>query len=757
MTETEQLVRDISKGLIAWYQFHIQDSVLYIGNEDDALAELLYKMQEEGKIATVCLLSCNDFIENITWDTNENLFDVVISIEDIEKVADTARFLESVKKHLLPDGRLILGANNRLGIRYFCGDRDPYTGRNFDGIENYRRYAVKKEDVLPGRMYDKYTLDKMLKNAGFEYRFFYSVFSDLKNPALIYAEDFIPNEELSVRSFPMYNNPDTVFLEEEYLYTDLIRNGMFHVMANAFLIECAFQKPVRNDPRVEHITTSVDRGKENALFTIIYNNGIVEKRAVYKEGRKRLENLYIHGEELKNRGLSMVDAKIDNHAYVMPYINAETALSYLRRIAKADKIQFIHAMDKFYNTIKQSSDLYEKEDIKGKNNYLKKGYLDMVPLNCFIVDAEYVFYDQEFVLEDCPLGAVALRLVDQVYRGNFELEAIVPKNFFYKRYNLNDRVDEYRRIVSKFLDDLRNIQKLKVYYDKYSRDLEVVNSNRQRMNYSEGEYNRIFVDSLKDLGDRKLILFGSGAFAKQFISMYGKTYPIFAVIDNNSNRQGQSINGLEISSPEILRTMDKDACKVMICIKSYLSVVKQLEDMGIKNYGVFDPSCSYARTIKNENQSNIKPYGEECKVSNEPTKKKYRVGYVAGVFDLFHIGHVRLLQKAKEQCEYLIVGVVSDEDCYKQKDKYPIIPCEERVEVLKVCKYVDQVEPLPSGFGGIRDAYKMFQFDVQFSGDDHGEEGNWLANKEYLKKHGADLVFFNYTKGTSSTEIRKKM
>ena len=129
----------------------------------------------------------------------------------------------------------------------------------------------------------------------------------------------------------------------------------------------------------------------------------------------------------------------------------------------------------------------------------------------------------------------------------------------------------------------------------------------------------------------------------------------------------------------------------------------------------------------------------------------YRIGYTTGVFDLFHIGHLNILQKAKEQCRYLIVGINSDELTMQYKDKTPVIPIEERVKIVRSIKCVDEVS--------VRDsldkveAWKEFHYNAIFQGSDWVNSKAYPGAKLFLEGHGCDIVLFDYTVTTSSTLV----
>lgn len=135
-------------------------------------------------------------------------------------------------------------------------------------------------------------------------------------------------------------------------------------------------------------------------------------------------------------------------------------------------------------------------------------------------------------------------------------------------------------------------------------------------------------------------------------------------------------------------------------------------------------------------------------------EKKYKIGYTTGVFDMFHIGHLNILKRAKEQCEYLIVGVSTDEVVETYKHKTPVIPYEERCAIVSAIKYVDEVVPQLSM--NKMEAYKKLKFDALFHGSDW--QGSDMYNRivDEFASVGVDVVFLPHTDGVSSTMIREK-
>ena len=131
--------------------------------------------------------------------------------------------------------------------------------------------------------------------------------------------------------------------------------------------------------------------------------------------------------------------------------------------------------------------------------------------------------------------------------------------------------------------------------------------------------------------------------------------------------------------------------------------------------------------------------------------KKYKVGYTTGVYDMFHIGHLNILKRAKEQCEYLIVGVTTDE-LVSYKNKKAIIPHEERMAIVESIKYVDQAVPQESM--DKMAAWEEYKFDVMFVGSDWKGTDKWNEFESQFGEVGVDIVYFPYTQGTSSTKLR---
>ncbi|WP_456847164.1 adenylyltransferase/cytidyltransferase family protein [Cellulomonas sp. P5_C6] len=131
------------------------------------------------------------------------------------------------------------------------------------------------------------------------------------------------------------------------------------------------------------------------------------------------------------------------------------------------------------------------------------------------------------------------------------------------------------------------------------------------------------------------------------------------------------------------------------------------------------------------------------------------VGYAPGVYDLFHVGHLNILRHARQHCDHLIAGVVSDENAERVKGKAPVVPLSERLEVVSALSIVD--EAVAEVWGSKRETWDHVRFDVIFKGDDWRGTPKGAALEASMAEVGVRVIYFPYTVHTSSTQLRRAL
>ena len=722
----DQKLQILSASIILWYPFSQGSRVLFVMESNEGILSLIGKRSCEA-----VAVSGERLKEGI-----HDVFDYVVCMSPPEKEEDPAAFLRQCAACLKPSGTILFPMNNRLGIRYFCGDRDPYSKDVCGGL------IVRENASEKCRLYSKAEITHMLLRAGLKSHKFYSVLPGIDHPTHLFAHDYRPAEDIANRLYPAYFSPDTVFLEEEQLYRDLIDNDLFHSMANGFLIEAARDKDAPLSDALQ-ITSSMDRNPDNAFFTIIHNDGTVTKENVYPEGELRFKQILKYAEDLKDHGIDVVEPTVIPKGISMPYVEAPTGQLALKEALLRDKEEFYRLMDAFRDCVLKSSET-ETDDVK-LGPIAKHGYVDMVPLNSFYIDGRFVFFDQEFCIEHYPFNAILSRMIATFFFGNENLKSIVPMDEVYSRYGLLENRELWLKMEWEFLSPLRNEEALREYHQKVRRKDDLTLRNRERMNFPADKYISVFSEVFAGSGTKDIYVFGSGKYAEKFMDWYGPVLPVKGILDNDQDKWGKTLYGVQIMSPDALKSLPKDSYKVIICIKKYMPIIRQLDQMSISDYSVYDGRTVYPRKL--DTVAN----GTEDETGDKP----YHIGYISGTFDLFHKGHLNLLKRAKEQCDYLIVGVVSDEGVRKFKHVEPFIPFEERMEIVESCRYVDRAVQIPLEHRDIRSAYALYHFDCQFCGSDYYNDPVFMRDREWLRSRGSDLMILPYTESTSSTKIKR--
>ncbi|SET25337.1 cytidyltransferase-like domain-containing protein [Pseudobutyrivibrio sp. C4] len=678
----------MGQGIVCWYKFKQNANILFI-NAPSSIEDFFCECDHQKKYDYVIYyggLSCNEYKSTFC----------------------------SIKSKLSSDGRVIFIFNNDLGVRYFCGQ--------------------KKE----GYNYSHEEFASLLEELGLNSFKFYSVFPNYQRPQLIFSENYALTENMRNRYIPWYDSVVDIYEDESLLCEKMSKNGVIHQFANSFFVECSVNGEHSD---IEMATLALDRGLERSTITIIHSD-YVEKKAYYECGISNIYGLRDNLEYLKQRGLAVVDAKIEGGKLIMPHMQYKLANVYLQGLLLSDSEAFLRAFDEYYNAILKSS-IIERQGELGP--ILEKGFLDLVPLNSFWDGHRYVFFDQEYVEESVPALMMLLRSIMIVYDAVDEEQVLVKREELFKRYEMLDLLDDLYSLERDFVLGIRDNQNVIEMDEKHQIFSSEVLKNRQRI-FDDCYRTQLFETLMQDCFEfdskEVVYLWGTGVWADKFMAFYGNEYQIQAVFDNNTENVGQVFHGVPIICSAELNKLPNNV-RIIVCTKSYVDIVPQLLHLGKNNIGIYDAHRIYngRQNVKIEKSA----FG----------KRKYHVGYVSGVFDLYHIGHINMFRRAKEYCDYLIVAVATDEYVRNQKKREPFIPLDERVECVKSCKYVDEVFVTPYEYGGIIEAFQKFHFDVQFCGSDYENNTWWLQQKEWLEAHGAHLEFLSYTTQTSSTKIKQ--
>lgn len=295
------------------------------------------------------------------------------------------------------------------------------------------------------------------------------------------------------------------------------------------------------------------------------------------------------------------------------------------------------------------------------------------------------------------------------------------------------------------VQDLSDCETKKLFYVNALSPIRIIKFFQEKI-FSDNDFYTAVVGSIA--GHIVSPLFSVYGAAKSSLSSFVSSMNVELIAQNKKNRildispgsiQGTSFYGKETNLNQLAdlskTILDKMIDREVLFIPNYESVYKAVLEKNFINPIKFG----------------VDSYNYKISCNRPILKRQIIIGYLSGTFDLFHIGHLNLLKKAKDHCDYLIVGV-HESGAWKGKETY--IPFKERLEIVQSIKYVDlAVKSLDED----SDAWKKYHYDKLFVGSDYKGSERFKRYEEYFKNRNVEIIYFPYTKGTSSTQLRSKI
>ncbi len=468
---------NIRQNILNWYPFESNSDILEIGCGLGAITGMLCDMAKSvtavelsKRRASGALLRCRNKsnLEIIVGNLNDIQFDrkfdyiTLIGVLEYQgSVSDSEHpyvdFLKKLRTLLKPGGKVLIGIENKYGLKYWCGAHEDHTTVPFDGINDYSLSGSRV------RTFSKAALTELVRTSGFDHTYFYYPMPDYKLPTVIYSEKCMPTDGNMQNMVPYYiPDGNSLIADERKLWNDIVKNGTFDFFSNSFLVECTYEPPAE---RVTFALLNSERRSDCRIGTRFTNKGTVEKFSLHgNTAGDHLRNLIKNENDLKSRGLSVITGTITGNTIVYPYIREPLLESVVLDLISNSSLDAVLGMfDRIYSEINASSEAVSVDmnviltsgiDVPANmDNYgviLKRAYIDLILRNAFIIDGKITWFDQEWVMDNVPANYIMYRLLKEFRYSHPETSTLV--NVLYGKFGILGLIDIYDRFEKKFLD-----------------------------------------------------------------------------------------------------------------------------------------------------------------------------------------------------------------------------------------------------------------------------------------------------------------
>lgn len=455
-----------SNNILNWYPFNSNKSILIIGKNQKELYNMLNEKNEN-----------LTYIQEYTQDSLTNLkFDYIILIGILENWKDVVKIdiklkqlLKNLSNSLNENGKILLAIDNKFGIRFFSGNPEKILNRKFESLIGYSNEPEKIES------FTKSKLENMLSQLNLNYRFYYPL-PDYKLPNVIFTDDQLPEYNSIDKYYPYYEKNSEIIFNEIDVFREILKSDkeMFTFFTNSFLVEISKGEC---NKEYKYISFNNIRKKDYQLITKI-SNTYVEKQTVTQEAQKHYDNIKENIKILNENNIKTVDY-IENDIIKSKYINQEFLLNNVltQKLEEGNEKEFYDIIDKYLDiiSINLSQEDYEKTifkkydiEIEDKNilkdlHFLKNGLWDMTFKNCFYINNEFLFFDQEWEEDNLPVEYILYRSI--LY--TISLRRYIKIEKLYEKYNLTKFIDLFEKLDNKLQETIRDNKTWEFYSENH--------------------------------------------------------------------------------------------------------------------------------------------------------------------------------------------------------------------------------------------------------------------------------------------------